>query len=646
MTMTEELVIPKEVRALFALRKLSDRLQTYVLALPGVAQRWDIKVQRTMTLVADCAVTWDTLFSVFRSAADGSPTPPLIDSKGNDLKAAVSLDSEGAALVAFGRHRLRFTHAILMASDPARRALALQEIFKTTFLSQQSRDELLRLVNHQGYSVDQFLQASELLSSSPDEFASRLAEKARGGRLSLADVLPEDEKYWNNLTAPCTMSVTLPDFINGELAFERAARINLGSTAAFRSIALTFSAAALVPHDLFATIGADNKISALEAIARVPDHFSLVGAFELCAACLGQDPRFIDAGNLLLDALLSNMDRLETACGMFAAAFVLTIVKLAEDEATKAQPAYWRRLAAASHAQLVVRSCGVTEIKHDDLLQWALNLSGEAYFASLLSDFATDPQWHPEWIDNRFLVANVCGRAIGTVAKLPAETVPQSWKTRIDQARSYVDEKGLELLMMFPAVLEGARRTIELQLTQRSDLADAFQPFLDNPTVDNLLLLTPLIYIFGYPRTALDKLQDVTASIRSLPLQEGAQEQGLLNALNLLAHIAAVMQDVPLADTVAATCVERLAVTTKRQPALDLVYRVIECSAAETDRPRAASSLVQRLEQISLVMPSAPLLIDLGGLLETLKMIGSNLETRLGRAIATAKLAASSIRAA
>jgi hypothetical protein len=32
---------------------------------------------------------------------------------------------------------------------------------------------------------------------------------------------------------------------------------------------------------------------------------------------------------------------------------------------------------------------------------------------------------------------------------------------------------------MFPAILEGARRTIELQLTQRSDLVEAFQPFLD-----------------------------------------------------------------------------------------------------------------------------------------------------------------------
>jgi hypothetical protein len=644
--MTDEPDIPKKVRALFALRKLSEQLQTDVLSSPGAAKRWEIDIQRTTALVPGSSVTWETLFSVFRSAADGVAIPPLLDTKGNDLNAVVSIDAEGAALVAFGQHRLRFSHAILMASDTTRRVAALEEIFKTVTLTHRDRDELRQLLSAQYYSVEEFLRVSEIISSSPEEFAMRLGEKVRGGKIPLSDVLPQSLAHWEALTAPLAGSTTLADFIDNELAHERASRVDLAPGAAVRSMALTFSAPALVPYGLPSHLSVNTKIELLQEAARLSDHFSLAGAFELCASWAEHDPRFVPVGDLLLDALFSNMKRLGVACGMFASAFVLAFAKLAEDEHTKEQPAFWRRLAAASHAQLIVRACGITEIDHSDLLQGAINQSGEAYFAALLLDFATDPQWRPEWIDNKFLVADVCGRAINALARLSSDKAPDSWKTRIDQVKSYVDEQHLGLLTMFPAVTEGARRSTELVLAERQDLVEPYQPFMDKPTVENLLLLTPLVDIFGFPREALDRLHKVTSDIRSMPLGDDDTEQGLLNALKLMAHISAMLQDAPLADAVSATCIERLAVTTKRPHALELIYRLIECAAADRDRTRALTSLVQRLEQASLVMAAAALIAEFGGILQTLKEINPSLESRLGRAMATAKLAASSIRAA
>jgi hypothetical protein len=129
-----------------------------------------------------------------------------------------------------------------------------------------------------------------------------------------------------------------------------------------------------------------------------------------------------------------------------------------EDETNSTQPAYWRKLAAASHALLVVRSVSVTEIDHNDLLKRAVNQSGQSYYLSLLSDFATDPQWRPEWVESRFFVADVAGRAIRTVLKMAGEGAPISWKTRIDAVCDWIAQEQYQTLMTFPAVMKGARR--------------------------------------------------------------------------------------------------------------------------------------------------------------------------------------------
>jgi hypothetical protein len=119
-----------------------------------------------------------------------------------------------------------------------------------------------------------------------------------------------------------------------------------------------------------------------------------------------------------LERLFGDMERLKTSCGMFAAGFVLATAYLSEHEKLRSRPVFWRRLAAASHASLIVRTCGVTPIKQDELVSWALRLSGTAYFASVLADMHAEPRWRPEWLFPNFLIADCFGRARNAVALL------------------------------------------------------------------------------------------------------------------------------------------------------------------------------------------------------------------------------------
>jgi hypothetical protein len=642
--MTEKPVITRRQRVLFALNKLSEALQGDVLADQATRKLWNINVQRIIRIIDGFPIEWGMLFSAFRAAADGEPIPDLADIKGNKLDASVSMDADGAVLIQSATQRLRFSHAILTASDLAVRSTALEKILGDTPVSISEQARLREVVRREHFSFEDFMQVAETLAASPHEFAVRLSGKANDRKVALSDVLPDDARHWSNLTAPRANSDTLAAFIGSELAAERRARLVFNPVSALPSIALTFSAPSLVPFDDMSALDLETRLKMLEGAVHLEDQFSLIGVFELCARWVGQDPRFVSLGERLLDALFLDMKRLETACGMFGAAFVLAFARIAEDESVNREPAYWRRLAAASHALLVVRSCGVTEIDHKELLKWAIAQSGQTYFLSLLSDFSTDPQWRPEWVEARFLVADVCGRALNVAARMPSESVPQGWKTRIEAVRAWVEDNDYQFLASFPAVMEGARRLNKPALEQMQTPIPPYERLINEPTVDHLLLLTPAIHSFGFPPQALTSLYAVVASIRREPLTGG--NNLTQHALQLLAHISVLEQEIRLADVVAEASIEQLAFTDERRSTHEAVYRLVECAAADQDHDRAMSTLARRLEQVANVVRNPALLGELADLFEDLKTINPSLSALLGRAIALAKLGASKTRAA
>jgi hypothetical protein len=635
----EKIIVPKRSRVLFALSKLSDRLQSDVLKDPATVEQWDIPTTRTIQLSAGLTVQWKSLFSVFRAATDGRPIPPLLDETDEEIAIKVSIDEQGAGLLEVDKYRLRFSYAVLMSASAKTRLRELERIFSSLTINAALQDELRRIVGSSEFCVAEFITAAKALYSSPDEFRVRLSEKASTRRVALSDVLPDDHRHWDNLTAPIAASCTLAEFIANELALEWAARIARNPNAAFRSIALTFSAPGLVPHSLFGALDKEAKKRILEEALLLDDHFSLVGAVELCAGWVSDDVEFSNAGERLLDRLFGDLKRLETACGMFGAALVLSVAKIAEDDKLNAKPAFWRRLAAASHALLVVRACGVTEIDHKDLIEWSMRQSGQAYFLSVLCDFKTDPQWRPEWIAPRFLVADVCGRAIGACLRIPSGKAPASWTERIDKLRSWISEKHYDGLMHFPAIMEGARRPTLPVVSEMQDIGDFYEALIREPSVDHLLRMTAAIQTLGPPREITESLHRVIGIIRA---DSSADEEGLLaSAIKLLSHVAALLQDTKLANAVAEACIERLAIDEKRESVMEAIYCLLECSAAETDKAAARLFLSRKLEQVCYTIAKPELLAEIVGWIEELKVVSPELKSALGRSLGIAKLGAS-----
>ena len=202
----------------------------------------------------------------------------------------------------------------------------------------------------------------------------------------------------------------------------------------------------------------------------------------------------------------------------------------------------------------------------------------------------------------------------------------------------------MQLMTNFPAIMEGGRPAPEPKLAEMGTLAEPYARLMSNPNVENLLLLTPAIHAFGFPPEALESLHAVLGYIRRHA--NGEDDDLVLNALKLLAQIAVMASNVKLADAVANACMERLPEAKQRPKLLELIFRLVECAAADPDRIGAKSTLASRIEQACYIFPGGPLSTDVIDLLELLKIIDPLMEQRLGRALALATLGASRASAA
>jgi hypothetical protein len=624
-------------RVLFAYTKLSTQIRSDVFSDGSIATRFALPMTRPLRLSDNLVISNETLFAAFRCAVDGKPIPAIIDANNTEISAKVSIAADGTGIVEIGDKGWRFAHAALLSGDTDRRLVTLESALHRHTIAGRYAAELRALVAKADYSDEDFVETVRLLSSSPEAFAGRLRDVIAKREIGEAHLLPDDIRYWDHLAAPVGKSATLAEFIVDELETERRARLSLDPIEAYKSISLTFAAPGLVPRELFKSLEADVVLRIVDAALRSDDHFALVGGFEICSDWVGRDARFTEPGDRLLDRLFASQRRIEGTCRMFAAAFIIATAHLAVHDVLRSQPVYWRRLVAASHASLIVRTCGITDDDYDEVISWATRLRGEEYLLSVFCDMAIEPQWRPEWAESRFLTADVFGRAYGAFLALPEAIAPESWRTRLTTAKVWIDADDLNSLMSFPAVLEGARRARIPAISELGEtIAEAYGQLSREPSIEMLLRLTPALQAYGVPEGVNISARQVVAQIRNGT--DGLDDPVVQAALSLLGHIAILAKDTDLADAVAETCVEMVLAGKEQRSLYEAVFRLVECAAANPDREAARSVLAKRLELLAFRLPVSERMTSYVWLLEVLRKVMPEIAPLLGRAVAAAKL--------
>ena len=632
------------LRPLFVLEKLSQRLRSDVLADGSIISACGFTAKRPAQLTDDIVVIRDELFAAFRNAPDVPVACQLHDPNDAPVDATISVNEDGSGTVEIAGKKMRFPWVTLLSSDADKRAGATRSVPQTLSALGRRRGRLTRSCRPPGFFGRRFsggghdagiFARDPLPSASPINSGASKAKTASRRSTSFPTMTVIGIICCRRWTA----RRRLPTISEKNCMRAWQAGLEADSVRALHVLATTFAAPELVPRSSCKSLNADAAVAAIEAVSKVEDPFSLVGAFEICADRAAEDQRFVALGDRLLDNLFADMQRLMGACALFGAIFIIATAHFATHETLQRRPVFWRRLAAAAHASLVVRVCGGNGIDPKGMISWATRLFGDAYFLAVVSDFAVEPQWRPEWILPEILVADLFGRAVGAWRQLPQETSPPSWKERVEKAYAWIVAEQIGAFAQYPSVLQGTRRPHRPTLAEFQNLpqgADAFRALANDPSAKTLLSISPFIEAFGFPNEATGDVEKVLASIQSAPPDE--DDKLTVLALSLLAHIAVLTENAALADGVSEVCLERARRIETQEPIFEIVCRLIECTAVVKDGAEAARTLARRLEILAFIIPASEAAAGLASTIEMLKRVQPDLAPLLGRALAAARL--------
>jgi hypothetical protein len=616
--------------ALFALKMLTDDLRSDVLAGGGISTKFNIPTHRPAQLGPDISLSQDTVLDAFRQVLAGKEATPLSDNTGKAIDAAVSVATNGTGNVKIGENVYGFAYVGLLSPEPAKRLEYLEGYLKQRSLASAYGNELRVRLGAQNLTNDEFLAVVETLATSQESFME--AVRGRGQQLTNSDLLPDDRRHWDNLIAPLKNSTNLQEFLGNEMQVERSAQITANPVRAMYTTSLSYCAPSLVPIEAYRTIHADTVLRSMERASSFPDHFGLVGAFEICADWISRDGRFEAAGSKILDQLLGDMDKLTESCAFYSAAFTMAVPRLTEHKEFRRNAPFWRRLTAAAQASLIVRACGVSD--SEKVLKWAIDNFGKSFFFAVLLDGAEESRWKPDWLAPKHLVADAFGRIDMSITKVSEACRPREWVERVDKAREWISKSNIDLLCSLPAIGE-SRRNKQPTMAETMALRPIFEAFCTDPNSDTLMMCAPGIFIAGVPREIVSHCSSVMAQLRRNSPRWDEGDTGFL--VQILAFVALQALDVSLAESVAEFCLEKARELPTNGTSIEIICRLLECASANPDATSAMEVLTRRLEGVAYLSP-AETLADLHNSLRHLQRLNGSLSNTLGKAIAASRL--------
>jgi hypothetical protein len=620
------------VRGLFAMRKLSPELKREVLT-EDVLRRFDLPITRAVQLSDGISLDLGLFNEAVAKAARGEAVAFPIKRDDADECADLTVEADGSVVLQTPSHRWRIGHAALLPMEVGRRIDVVAQILAAHTLRTATKLKIAKTIRDEALSNDELVDALAQLNGSAESFLQRLVARLREGQLGVTDLLPVEHTYWENITAGLGDSTSLPSFIQKELAEERAAQVKEDVRRGFQWMAHTFAAPELVPLAWADEQTTEVLMRGLSGILNdLDDPFALVGAFEICAETMNRDERLVSLGEQILDKLFSDLDRLMFRSRLFGAIFVLASAQLAVHAKTRQKPAFWRRLAAAAHAGWVTQVISTSGLNDLEFLRWAMRERGQEYLLSAARDMSELPRWQPEWIDAEFLVPDTCGRAYFALARL-GEQAPKAWSDRIETIKGWIKDHQWEARMHLPSVLQGARLDDKPQLNAElaGQMQAALEEFARAPSVDGLLALAPWIEVLGQGAEAI-------SGAKLLLQQRGIADDGVQNgersaALAISMRLALINNDSELAQAVADRYVERFRSKHQTDSISQLVSRLVECAAAETDATKRTDLLAKRLTALALFLPPGEPCAVLRALLETLQHVDYELAPRIAQAV-------------
>ena len=184
---------------MFLLEKLTSQLRSDVLSDGAISAKSGLAMQHSVRFNEQLVLTRKSVFAAFGAAGAGRKPQPLRDLNGKTVRAKVWVDKEGHGYVQIKKQSIRFEFGGLTTSDTAQRVAFAETVFKCTRLQANTASTFLHLQKSRA-SPSGIFRDCRVAGVLAQTICCKLNQKLIEAH-GLAELIPEDVRYWENLSA-------------------------------------------------------------------------------------------------------------------------------------------------------------------------------------------------------------------------------------------------------------------------------------------------------------------------------------------------------------------------------------------------------------------------------------------------------------
>jgi hypothetical protein len=577
-----------------------------------------IRTAASFAVGKEVAVQSAGLLKAIGAAIDGRKTARLKLPDGKELRAKLSVNEGNRAVIHLAGHSYVFDDADLLATNRARRHKALSRALQARPLLKDVDVRWRDLTSAWRLDDDQFIELMTSFDATPEA----LAATVRATRQLTVDVLvPSDRKYYFRLLAPPPeVSQDIKEYKVKRLADARQHVLVTNLSMGLRRIAYSNLWQPLLPLDILGSVDVPQILTLSDAF----DPFSLLFGFELCAARFRQDQSYERLGTAFLQSLFEGDDALARRCKIFSACAVVTVVALRRTFDESSVPLYWFRLAALTHAGVLVDA--LRALEPSQFYDWAIKTVGTAFFWHVLYDRRDAPRWRAEWISPDQIEAELFGRAINALALAPRGQWPKAWLKIIDRFADRQRARNRALDSHFAGPLDDFGDFFPVPPDLQAAIADAEVRLQAATKPSDASGLTGLAYL----TRPTDKVIAELTRLLNVPQAEPVD----VALLDTCGHIAACARSEPLARSVVNQCLRAVRDSTSENDVAEYFTAIVESCAALPDPKSYRQFLGESTTGLILNIPDSIPMMGVRTTLEVLTHRDPKLSSTLSRALA------------
>ena len=345
-----------------------------------------------------------SVFGVVRRVLDDRSVAEVVDTDGREWKVTVSDDEGSSPTLVLSRsgRDIHLPNLGGLSPDRDERLKSLKETVSDFNLEVSAAETWAKVLTVRALDDEEvqvfFRDVRDTPVAAGRSILTSIRASIRDGRIGVAELVPSSRRYFERLVGSYDGSTSIAEYAAG------GAKVVLEQLRTWKRYEGTEMSLYLAWHSALMKqvsvddLSGDEMVRVLESVVAGGDSASQLGAIELGLRVLVKKPE-LEPLIVSLIAKLREDDPRERDDGFatLSGLFVLVDGEIARRRIFAAEPPFYRRLAALTHAALVHRQFVRSGVAPRGFREWAHEVRGRWFLAQSMSDQRREPRWCAFW---------------------------------------------------------------------------------------------------------------------------------------------------------------------------------------------------------------------------------------------------------